>query len=179
MSKERIAILFDIQNLYHSSKIYGGSKINYKQLKEKIANGREVAFARAYAAHKDGKGANNFYSALKQCEIDVCAKRVIIKKDGKGHDQVKVIPQHFDVEISVDAMATDDSINTIVLCTGNGNFAYLAKTLVEQGANVEVWSFAESTSEALKEVAKFVPIPKECLLSIKSEEVPEAGQAVV
>lgn len=171
MSKERIAILFDIQNLYHSSKIYGGSKINYKQLKDKIAEGRDVAFAKAYTAHKNEKAVSNFYSALKQSEIDVCFKRVIIKKDGKGRDQVKVIPQHFDVEIATDAMNTDDSISTIVLCTGNGNFAYLAKILSENGANVEVWSFAESTSEALKEYAKFVPIPKECLLATKQEEI--------
>lgn len=171
MSKEKIAVFFDIQNLYHSSKIYGGSKINYKELLNKIANGREVAFARAYAAHKNEKGAVNFYSALKQANIDVLSKRVIIKKDSKSRDQVKVIPVHFDVEMTTDVMATDENITTICLCTGNGNFSYLVKTLVEQGVNVEVWSFAESTSEALKEYAKFVPIPKECLLAIKSQEL--------
>lgn len=153
--KEKIAILFDVQNLYHSS-IKCGGKISYKILKDKIAEGREVIFARAYAAYKEEKEVSNFYKALRDADIDVMSKRL---------KQIKnVVRAQFDVEITSDAETQDSEVSTVVLCTGSGNFTYLAQSLKEQGIKVEVWSFNENTSDQLKANAKFVEIPKECLL---------------
>lgn len=160
---DKVLVLIDIQNLYHSSKNYGGSKISYKHLLEKISEGRNILEARAYAAHRDNKNANAFYKALKMLNVNVISKRVKIKK-GDTQKSTKVIPVHFDVEIATDAAFYPKDTTTIVLCTGNGNFSYLAKALVDEGMNVEIWSFKESTAEELvNSASKFVQIPATCL----------------
>lgn len=167
----KIAVFFDIQNLYHASKNYGGSKISYKHLLDEICKDRELFSAKAYAAHKDERTSRSFYDALRKSEIDVMSKRVFVKKG--DNNSSRVIPVHFDSEISVDACLLPDVVDTVVLCTGNGNFAYLADKLFEDGVNVEIWSFAESTSELLRSNRyKFVQIPKCCLLGgIEKKEV--------
>lgn len=167
---DNVLVLIDIQNLYHSSKNYGGSKISYRHLLEKIGEGRKIIEARAYAAHRDNKNANAFYKALKALNVNVISKRVKIKK-GDTQKSTKVIPVHFDVEITTDACLYPEDTTTIALCTGNGNFNYLAKTLVDVGMNVEIWSFKESTAEELVNCAsKFIQIPQSCLLQSVQDE---------
>lgn len=176
MSKEKVAILIDVQNLYHSAKLFCGGKISYKHLLEAIGKDREVVQAKAYAAHKDYKGSKNFYNALKALNVDVVSKKVNVKEHGTDS---KVIPVRFDVEIAVDALTVPEEVNTVVLCTGNGNFAYLAKALVDEGLNVEVWSFGESTSHTLirGEGWRFVPIPPSCMLGSTPEEIEQVVEA--
>jgi uncharacterized LabA/DUF88 family protein len=171
MPVENVAILVDIQNLYHSSINFGGSKISYKKLTEKIGENRNVVLRKAYAAHRDGKAAKNFYSALEKIGYEMISRRVSVKK--LNNDAVKIIPVHFEVEITADACFVPQNVDTVVLCTGNGNFEYLIDKLKNEGINVEVWSFKESTSEKLMKSAKFVQIPQECLLSSNVEEVSE------
>lgn len=176
----KIAVFFDVQNLYHSAKLFCNDKISYKHLMEAISKGREVSSAVAYAAHKDIKESRNFYSALEAIGINVYSKRVMVKH-GKDKDS-KVIPVHFDVEIATDALTCADDVDTVVLCTGNGNFAYLIKALLDDGLHVEVWSFSESTSSELlnNENITFRQIPTECLLGHlpKESEKVEVAQWV-
>ncbi len=163
--EQKVAVFFDIQNLYHSSKNFGKSKISYKNLLEKIGDERKVVCANAYAAHRDGNTSKNFYRALEAHGIKVLSKRIQIHKD-------KLTSVHFDSEISVDALTVPEEVNTIVLCTGNGNFSYLVKALVEEGFRVEIWGFRESTSEKLlQESGLFVQISEDCLLASQSPEM--------
>lgn len=168
---KRVAVFFDVQNLYHSSKNFGGSKISYKHLLDEIVKGRAFAEATAYTAHKDENSSRAFYDALRKSDINVVSRRVFTKQEPGGGR--RVIPVHFDVEIATDAKSLPNEVDVAVLCTGNGNFAYLAESLYDDGLEVEVWSFSESTSDLLKsnKKIKFVQIPKEALLSgVKKEE---------
>ena len=164
----KVAVFLDVQNLYHSSKTYGGSKISYKHLIEYIGKDREIIEARAYTAHKDPKSSRSFYHALKSAGIEVCPKSVWVKKTASG---IKVIPVHFDVEITADALCTPDEVDTIILCTGNGNFSYLVDKLLGMNVSVEIWSFEKSTSDQLKnkDGVTFVEIPSQCLLGSLEE----------
>lgn len=166
----KVAVLIDVQNLYHSAKLFCKGKVSYKHLIAKIGEEREISFARAYAAHKDPKESKSFYSALEAIGISVYHKKVLVKHESGGS---RVVPVHFDVEISTDALTLADEIDTVVLCTGNGNFTYLANALVDCGLKVEVWSFSESTSKELisSENWKFVQIPIECILGNTPEEI--------
>lgn len=165
-----ITILIDIQNLYHSSLTFGGAKISYRKLIEKISEGRNLITCKAYAAHREIKTVDNFYKALEKLGVEVISRRVQVKKTN-DKDGIKIIPVHFEVEIATDALTTPEEVDTVVLCTGNGNFEYLVDKLGEiDETKVEVWSFKESTSERLTKKAKFVQIPNECLLSTHSEE---------
>lgn len=167
---EKVAILLDIQNLYHGGKALGdgNSKINFKKLIESISKGRVPVFKRAYAAYKDIKNALSFYSALEQMGVEVIKKKVhVIEEKGTK----KTIPVYFSVEIATDASWAVDESDTVVICTGNGEFSYLVKTLREKNFNVEIWGFEQSTSTHLKNSAsKFVPITEEFLQSERPSE---------
>lgn len=167
--KETVAVFFDVQNLYHSSKKSGG-KVYYKALLDKIGEGREVVFSKAYAGYREEKDVSRFYKSLQDAGIEVMSKRL----NPKQIKNITVVRAPFDVEIAVDAELSINvkGANTVVLCTGSGNFTYLVKDLLDQDVNVEVWSFQENTSDSLKSLAKFVEIPKECLL--KGPRVVEA-----
>lgn len=177
-NKDVVAVFFDVQNLYHASKAYGGSKISYKHLVDEIAKNRELFKATAYTAQKDKKASGSFYGALKKSGIDVHHKPVFTKKLPDGSR--KVIPVHFDVEIACDTKSLPENVTTVVLCTGNGNFAYLCDSLYNDGIDVEVWSFEQSTSDSLKhnKNVRFVTIPKSCLLGeVEKEEKEETTSA--
>lgn len=161
---DKIAVFFDVQNLYHSSKNFGKSKISYKALLEKICQDREMSLAKAYAAHRDGNSSKNFYKALEAINIQVCSKRIQVHNE-------KLSPAHFDTEIAVDTLTVPEDVNTIVLCTGNGNFSYLVQALVDEGYEVEIWGFRQSTSQDLiMKSGKFIEISEDCLLGKNTPE---------
>lgn len=163
-SEQNVAVFFDVQNLYHSSKNFGGAKISYKALLDYIAKDRKVEVAKAYAAHTDPHQSKNFYKALEAIDIKVLSKFI------RRHND-KVSSVHFDCEMSVDAFSVPESVNTIALCTGNGSLSYLVENLIEDKYRVEIWGFRQSVSEKLlSKGALFIQIPNECLLSSKSEE---------
>lgn len=162
----KLFVQIDVQNLYHSSLNFSDRKISFKNLLEEITKGRELVAAKAYAAHRNYKSVSTFYRALENIGITVRSKNLQVKKEKTG---VRVIPVHFDVEMTIDALCAE-GIDTVVLCTGNGNFEPLVEQLLAEGMNVEVWSFPKSTSERLIKKAKFVAIPESCLLQKNKEE---------
>jgi uncharacterized LabA/DUF88 family protein len=173
MSRKNIAVFFDVQNLYHASKMFGGNKICYKALMAKISEGSNVSMAVAYAAHRNIRSSRSFYKALEDSGISVVSRPVHVKKTNGNS---RVISQHFDVEMSVDAMTTPEEVDTVILCSGNGNFSYLVRRLKEQEIAVEVWSFRDSTAESLRnECSKFVEIPKDCLLQLTHTDTIEVN----
>lgn len=169
---ERAAVFIDVQNLYHSAKLQYNGKVSYKHLIDAIGRDREIAYTKAYAAHKDPKESRSFYKALESLGVELVNKRVVVKHERDS--SMRVIPVHFDVEIATDAMSVGDDVNTVVLCTGNGNFSYLAKALIADGLKVEIWSFVESTAKELVAGGngwRFVQIPTECMLGNTPEEI--------
>ena len=59
----------------------------------------------------------------------------------------------WDVGMAVDAIRLSQSVDTIVLVTGDGDFLPLVEYLQGHGKQVEVFAFAKSASGKLKEKA--------------------------
>jgi uncharacterized LabA/DUF88 family protein len=55
--------------------------------------------------------------------------------------------------MSLDAVSLAPHVDTVALCTGDGDFARLCRYLEHEGVRVEVYCFAESTAEELIEAA--------------------------
>lgn len=55
--------------------------------------------------------------------------------------------------IAIDAVRTANTVDTIVICSGDGDFVPLVEYLKNNGRRVEVMSFGRSTSLKLKEAA--------------------------
>jgi uncharacterized LabA/DUF88 family protein len=64
--------------------------------------------------------------------------------------------------MSLDAVTLADHVDTVVLCTGDGDFTRLCSHLRHEGVRVEVMAFRQSTAESLIEAADaFVDLNEE------------------
>ncbi|MFB6142791.1 MAG: NYN domain-containing protein, partial [Halorientalis sp.] len=55
----------------------------------------------------------------------------------------------WDVGMSLDAVSLASKVDSVVLCTGDGDFSRLCRHLKHEGCKVEVMAFQESTADEL------------------------------
>jgi uncharacterized LabA/DUF88 family protein len=55
--------------------------------------------------------------------------------------------------MSLDAVTLANHVDTVILCTGDGDFSRLCSHLRHEGVRVEVMGFSESTADELVEAA--------------------------
>ncbi len=163
---QRVAILIDVQNLYHSAKNLYNARVNFNEvLKAALAN-RKLVRAIGYVIKTETGEESAFFEALTKMGIETKVKDLQIFPGGfkKGD---------WDVGMAVDAIRLGDFfIDVLVLATGDGDFVPLVEYLKNRGLQVEVIAFGRSTSAKLKEATddfidmsgdpkKFtIPIPK-------------------
>jgi len=140
--RQRIAVLVDSQNLYHSAQSMYTQNIDYAELLEAAVDGRELTRAIAYVIRADAPEEESFFEALVDIGFETRIKEIRTFPDGSKKAD-------WDVGMSLDAVTLANHVDTIALCTGDGDFARLCSHLKHEGVRVEVLSFGESTSEDL------------------------------
>jgi uncharacterized LabA/DUF88 family protein len=141
---QRVAVLADAQNLYHSAQSLYTQKIDYTELLDAAVQGRELTRAIAYVIRADSPDEESFFEALSDIGFETRIKAIRTFQDGTKKAD-------WDVGMSLDAVTLSDRVDTLVLCTGDGDFARLATYLRHEGVRVETLGFGESTSEDLVE----------------------------
>jgi len=151
---QRVAVLIDIQNLYHSAKNIYRARVNFREvLKSAVAN-RNLIRAFAYVVRTKTGEEKPFFEALTKLGIET---RVRDLQEFYGG----LKKADWDVGITVDAIRIAPSVDTIVLASGDGDFLQLAEYLKNQGKRVEIIAFSHSASSKLKEVAdEFIDLEK-------------------
>ncbi len=139
---QRVTVLADAQNLYHTAQSVYSRNIDYSALLSKATQERELTRAIAYVIQADSPDEDRFFDAL--AEIGFEAKIKAIKTFGDGSKKAD-----WDVGICLDAITLAPKVDTVVLCTGDGDFAQLATHLRHEGVRVEVMGFQESSAEEL------------------------------
>lgn len=151
-SDQRVAVLADAQNLYHTTQSLHSRNVDYSSLLEKSVQGRRLTRAIAYVIRADSPDEERFFEAL--VDIGFETKIKDIKTFGDGSKKAD-----WDVGISLDAVTLSNHVDTVVLCTGDGDFSRLCSHLRHEGVRVEVMSFRESTAEELIQAAdKFIDL---------------------
>lgn len=84
----------------------------------------------------------SFFDAL--VDIGFETKIKDIKTFGDGSKKAD-----WDLGIALDAVSLADHVDTVVLCSGDGDFERLCTHLRHEGVRVEVMAFKESTAEEL------------------------------
>ncbi|MFC7203859.1 NYN domain-containing protein [Haloferax namakaokahaiae] len=143
---QRVAILADAQNLYHTAQSLYSRNIDYSSLLEKGTAGRALTRAIAYVIRADSPDEERFFDAL--VDIGFETKIKDIKTFGDGSKKAD-----WDLGIALDAVSLANHVDTIVLCSGDGDFERLCSHLRHEGVRVEVMSFKESTADELVEAA--------------------------
>jgi len=143
---QRVAVLADSQNLYHTAHSLHSRNIDYTALLEAAVHDRELVRAIAYVIRADSPEEESFFEALRDIGFETKIKE--IKTYGDGSKKAD-----WDVGISLDAVTLADHVDTLVLCSGDGDFSRLCSHLRHEGVRTEVFGFAESTAAELVEAA--------------------------
>ena len=152
--EQRVEVLIDVQNLYHSAKNLYQARVNFREvLKEGIA-GRKFIRAFAYVVRTKTGEEKAFLDALTRLVIETRERDLQEFYGGAKKAD-------WDVGIVIDAIRTSPSLDVIVLVSGDGDFISLVEYLKNQGKRVEVMAFGKTTSSRLKEIAdEFIDLDK-------------------
>ena len=140
---QRVAVLADAQNLYHTARSLYSRNIDYEALLEEAVDGRELTRAIAYVIRADSPEEESFFEALVDIGFETRIKDIKTFQDGSKKAD-------WDVGLSLDAVSLANHVDTVVLCTGDGDFARVCRYLRHEGCRVEAMGFEESSSEDLK-----------------------------
>ncbi len=141
--EQRVGILVDVSNMYHSAKNLYGKNVNYKEVLKEAVAGRKLIRAIAYGIKTESEEENPFFEALSREGFEVKVKNLQIFAGGMKKAD-------WDVGISIDAVKLAEKLDVIVLVTGDGDYVPLVEYLQNtKGCMVETMAFRKSTSSNL------------------------------
>jgi uncharacterized LabA/DUF88 family protein len=144
---QRVGVFVDGSNMYHSSKALYQTNVNFGKILEQAVAGRRLLRAMAYVIKSSAQDEQLFFDALKKQGFEVRSKDLQVFSSGAKKGD-------WDVGIALDTISLAERLDTIVLVSGDGDFAPLVEFLQRtKGCRVEVMAFGESASLKLKEVA--------------------------
>lgn len=144
--EQRVGVLIDVQNMYHSAKSLYGARVNFKEVLKTAVAGRKLIRAIGYVVRTESGEEKSFFEALTHLGIETKIKDLQIYIGGlKKAD--------WDVGITIDAVRLSAFLEVIILVSGDGDFVPLVDYLKNQGRQVEVLAFGRSASTRLKETA--------------------------
>jgi uncharacterized LabA/DUF88 family protein len=152
---QRVGVLADSQNLYHTAQSLHSRNVDYATLLAEAVDGRELVRAIAYVIRADSEDEERFFEALVDIGFETKMKPIQEYADGTKKAD-------WDVGMSLDAVTLADHVDAVVLCTGDGDFTRLCSHLRHEGVRVEVMAFQQSTAGSLVEAADaFVDLDEE------------------
>lgn len=145
---QRLGILIDVQNIYHSAKNLYNSRVNFGALLKTLTAHRSLVRAVAYVVKSDTAfGEESFFEALRKTGLELRVKDLQIYPGGSKK-------ANWDIGMAIDAVRMAESLDAIVLVTGDGDFIPLVEYLKwGKGLFVEIAAFSRTASSRLRDVA--------------------------
>ncbi len=141
---QRVGVYVDVQNMYYSAKNLYSSKIDFDKLLDAAVMNRDLIRASAYVIKADTPDEENFFEALRRMGYEVKTKEL---KEFYGGQK----KGDWDLGMTVDMIQQAKKLDTIILVTGDGDFAVLVDHLKSMGCRVEVMSFGKSSAKEIRE----------------------------
>lgn len=142
--EQRVAMLIDTQNLYHSARNLYRSKVNFAAMVKKSIGERKLIRAVAYVVNTESGEELAFFEALEKVGIEIKTKDLQIFYGGAKKAD-------WDVGLAIDAIKLAHKVDAIVIASGDGDFVPLVEYIKSQGCQVELISFGRSSSQRLCE----------------------------
>ena len=144
--RDRVAIFIDGENIHYSAK-HMNMRLDYLKMCSKLAGPRRLVRAYFYTAlSNQSEGKIDFVNFLKLNGFTVVTKEVKSFNDQEGSRNVRSC---LDMEMAINVMELADSLDTVILCTGDGDFKPLIEAVARRGKHVEVCALREMTSTDL------------------------------
>lgn len=142
---QRVAVLVDVSNMYHSAKNLYKARVNFKEVLQDSVAGRKLIRAVAYVIKTETEEGNSFFEALSQQGFEVKMKDLQIFAGGAKKAD-------WDVGIAMDAIKLAAKVDVVVLVSGDGDYVPLMTYIQNtSGCLVEVVGFRQTTSSKLIE----------------------------
>lgn len=152
--EQTVAIFIDVQNLYYSARHLYNKKVNFSEIVRTALSGRKLIRAIAYVVSTKKGEEKPFFEALGKVGIETKEKE--LQEFFGGAKKAD-----WDVGIAIDIVRICPNVNSVVLATGDGDFAPVVEYAKSQGKQVELISFGRTTSSKLKEsVDDFIDLDK-------------------
>tara|TARA_B100000745_G_scaffold288103_1_gene225276 strand:- start:1503 stop:2132 length:630 start_codon:yes stop_codon:yes gene_type:complete len=162
---QRVAIIIDTQNLYHSAKNLYKAKVNFANVVKAALGERKLIRASAYVVNTESGEEQPFFEALEKVGIEIKTKDLQIFYGGAKKAD-------WDVGMVVDAIKLSHKVDAIVFATGDGDFIPGVEYIQNQGCQVEGITFGRSASSAFRAaVDDFIDLdedPKSFLLGYRA-----------
>ena len=142
--EQRVAILIDTQNLYHSAKNLYKAKVNFGEVVKNSLGDRKLIRALAYVVNTEGGEEEAFFEALEKLGIEIKTKDLQVFFGGAKKAD-------WDVGLAIDAIKLAHKVDSIILASGDGDFVPLVEYVKSQGCQVEAITFGRSASGKLRE----------------------------
>lgn len=162
--EQRVGVFVDVQNLYYSARNIYNSRVNFSALLKDAVGTRKLIRAIAYVIRAQMPEEQTFFDALSKAGFEVKAKDLQVFFGGikKGD---------WDVGITMDVIKMMNKLDTVVLASGDGDYAPLVEYVKNFGARVEIIAFGKSASAKLIEIVDdFIDLdknPRKFLIPIK------------
>ncbi|MEL0628028.1 NYN domain-containing protein [Psychromonas aquatilis] len=156
---KKIAIFADVQNIYYTTRQAYQKQFNYRKVWQHIAAQGEIVCAYAYAIDRGDNQQKKFQEMLKHLGFEVKLKPFIQRSDGSAKGD-------WDVGITIDVMEVAEQVDTVILLTGDGDFAMLLNKVKERfNVTTEAYGVPKLTAKALIDsCTQFNAIDKDLLL---------------
>jgi len=148
ISKPRVGIFVDVQNIYYTCRQSYGKNFDYNAFWAQVSEHFDIDCAFAYAIYRGDDKQSQFQNILRAIGFEVKLKPFIQRKDGSAKGD-------WDVGITIDMLEHGKNVDRVILLSGDGDFALLLGHL-QQKYNVpaDVYGADQLTAEALKQSAE-------------------------
>jgi uncharacterized LabA/DUF88 family protein len=156
---KKIAVFADVQNIYYTTRQAYGKQFNYRKLWQQLEQQGEIVSAYAYAIDRGDNQQKKFQDVLMHLGFEVKLKPFIQRSDGTAKGD-------WDVGITIDIMEIATQVDTVVLLSGDGDFAILFdKVKQAYGVKTVAYGVPKLTAKALIDASTvFYPIEGDLLL---------------
>ena len=156
---DKISIFVDVQNIYYTCRQTYQKNFDYNKFWALVTDNREVVSAFAYATDRGDEKQQQFQNILRAIGFTVLLKPMLTRLDG-------TTKADWDVGIALDVYEAAQNCDTVVLASGDGDFAILLERIRQRfDTRSEVYGVMQLTANPLITVAsKFVAIEKNLLL---------------
>ena len=163
----RVGIFVDVQNIFYAAKQFN-ARLDYEKLLQVGTANRRLIRAMAYLVQSPGVDQSSFISMLQQKSYEVRRKDLRQRSDGSAKGD-------WDMGMAIDIMGYVNTLDVVVLVSGDGDFVPLVDLVKTTGPRVEVISFTHNTAKDLIHSADtHIPIEETLLLRAPHPETPES-----
>jgi uncharacterized LabA/DUF88 family protein len=145
--QDRVAVFIDGENIHYSAK-HMNMRMDYLKLCRRLAGDRRLVRSYFYTAiNNQSEGKIDFINFLKLNGFTVVTKEV--RNFNEMDTSTRSVRSSLDMEMAIDVLDMSQHLDSVVLCTGDGDFVPLVAALARRGKHVEVCGLREMTSTDL------------------------------